>query len=108
MQKIHGIISINKPFGVTSTQVVREIKRHSKQNKVGHSGTLDPTAEGVLPICIGQATKVVENIMQFKKEYIGTIRFGISTDTFDSAGKIVKVSEINNISEKKIENTRLG
>lgn len=105
MQKIHGIISINKPFGVTSTQVVREIKRHSKQNKVGHSGTLDPTAEGVLPICIGQATKVVENIMQFKKEYIGTIRFGISTDTFDSAGKIVKVSEINNISEKKIENT---
>ena len=53
MEKIHGIISINKPFGITSTQVVREIKRSSMQKKVGHSGTLDPTAEGVLPICIG-------------------------------------------------------
>ena len=103
MEKIHGIISINKPFGITSTQAVREIKRSSKQEKVGHSGTLDPTAVGVLPICIGQGTRVVENIMEFKKEYIGTIRFGISTDSFDSMGTILKISNINNISKKIIE-----
>ena len=103
MEKIHGIISINKPFGITSTQAVREIKRSSKQEKVGHSGTLDPTAVGVLPICIGQGTRVVENIMEFKKEYIGTIRFGISTDSFDSMGTILKISNINSISKKIIE-----
>lgn len=103
MEKIHGIISINKPFGITSTQVVREIKRSSMQKKVGHSGTLDPTAEGVLPICIGQGTRVVENIMEFKKEYIGTIRLGISTDTFDSMGKILKISNVDSISKKIIE-----
>ena len=103
MEKIHGIISINKPFGITSTQAVRVIKRSSKQEKVGHSGTLDPTAVGVLPICIGQGTRVVENIMEFKKEYIGTIRFGISTDSFDSMGTILKISNINSISKKIIE-----
>jgi len=103
MEKIHGIISINKPFGITSTQAVREIKYSSKQNKVGHSGTLDPTAVGVLPICLGQGTRVVENIMEFRKEYIGTIRFGISTDTYDSMGKILRISKINYISKQKIE-----
>lgn len=103
MEKIHGIISINKPFGITSAQAVKEIKYSSKQNKVGHSGTLDPAAVGVLPIGIGQGTRVIENIMEFKKEYIGTIRFGISTDTYDSMGKILKISKINCISKKKIE-----
>ena len=105
MEKIHGIISINKPFGITSTQVVKEIKHSSNQNKVGHSGTLDPTAIGVLPICIGQGTRVVENIMELKKEYIGTIRFGISTDTYDSMGNILRISKINCISKQKIEQT---
>ncbi len=84
---IHGILNIHKPYGVTSMDVVRRIKRASRQRRVGHAGTLDPIATGVLPICIGQATRLMEHIVGGGKIYRAGIEFGASTDTYDALGE---------------------
>ena len=68
---IHGILPIDKPYGITSMDVVRQIKKVVQQKKVGHTGTLDPFATGVIPICIGQATRLTEFLMDSTKEYTG-------------------------------------
>ncbi len=86
---MNGIINVLKPPGMTSQNVVSFMRRMSGIKKIGHSGTLDPYAAGVLPLFIGKATRVVEYAMQGKKEYIGEIHFGIETDTLDSQGAIV-------------------
>jgi len=87
---IHGWLNIEKPKGMTSTQVVSKIKWLTKAQKVGHAGTLDPAADGVLPIALGEATKTVPYMMDAKKEYIFTIRLGEETNTADQEGEITK------------------
>ena len=84
------IILIDKPIAWTSFDVVKKVRNQIKPNKVGHSGTLDPFAEGVLVLCIGKKTKESERLMALKKEYIGTIQLGLETDTLDSTGEIIK------------------
>ena len=84
-----GIFNINKPSGVTSTEVVRKIKRLTGIKKVGHAGTLDPLATGVLPICVGKATRIIEYLIDQDRSYRGIINLGIETDTFDREGSIV-------------------
>ncbi len=81
------MVVVNKPSGPTSFDVVRRVKSIYKVKRCGHTGTLDPTATGVLPICIGQATKVAGFVSDGEKEYEALIRFGESTDTQDAAGK---------------------
>lgn len=105
---MNGVINVYKPSGITSFDVVRTIKRLSKTKKVGHTGTLDPMASGVLPICIGNATKIVDYIMQNHKVYKATLKLGVTTDTYDREGKILSESELNNITNKHIEEVIKG
>ena len=97
-----GFININKPKGITSHDVVAILRRILKIKQIGHTGTLDPFAEGVLPICIGKATRLIE-FLEDEKAYIGTVQFGKSTDTYDVDGKIINTSE-KQITFEDVEN----
>ncbi len=95
----HGFLFVDKKRGDNSTYVVSSVKKYLKtigikDIKVGHAGTLDPFAEGVLPIAIGEATKAIDYVMQAKKVYEFTIKFGVSTDTFDNTGEILNTSNV--------------
>lgn len=93
MNDINGIIVINKERGYTSHDVVAKLRKILNTRKIGHTGTLDPEATGVLPICIGKATKICDMILNSQKEYIAGIKFGITTDTQDIFGNIVSQKE---------------
>ena len=100
------ILAINKPFGVTSFDVVNEISHLYGISKVGHTGTLDPIARGVLLVTVGQATKIVELLTANDKEYIADVELGYETDTLDNTGTILKRKEIpNNIKLKETLNS---
>lgn len=85
-----GIILINKPQGMTSHDVVNRVRRIMKTKKVGHCGTLDPMATGVLVVGINKATKALQFLMSEEKQYRATLKLGSSTDTYDSEGKVLK------------------
>ena len=91
-QAIHGWVVIDKPAAMTSTQVVGQVRRAFDAQKVGHGGTLDPLATGVLPIALGEATKTVSYVMAGAKAYRFTVRWGQATDTDDAEGTIVEDS----------------
>ena len=97
-----GLILIDKKEGVTSYDAVMLTKRIFHTRKVGHCGTLDPFASGLLIIGINQATKVMTFLEHDYKEYIATIKFGTSTDTYDITGKVISESNINKVSESQI------
>ena len=86
-----GIINLNKPAGITSHTAVSKIRRILGQKRVGHTGTLDPLATGVLPICAGKATKAADLIMAQDKTYVAGIKLGITSDTHDTQGTITTV-----------------
>ena len=93
----HGWIILDKPVGLGSTQAVGAMKRNLREGgypkvKVGHGGTLDPLAEGVLPIALGEATKLSGRMLDSDKTYEFTIQFGEETDTLDSEGEIIATS----------------
>jgi tRNA pseudouridine55 synthase len=96
---VNGILLIDKPEGMTSAAVVREVKHTLGEEKVGHLGTLDPFASGLLPICLGAGTKISQFLMVERKAYSGTIRLGVETDTFDSTGMVIKTSPVPPIDE---------
>lgn len=102
---MNGIINILKPPGMTSHDVVSFVRRNLKTKKVGHTGTLDPGAAGVLPICIGKSTKVAQYITDQDKEYICEITFGNESDTYDKYGdfKYTESEDFSHISLEKIE-----
>jgi tRNA pseudouridine55 synthase len=96
---IHGWIILDKPVGLGSTQAVSAMKRLLRESgepktKVGHGGTLDPLASGVLPIALGEATKVCGRMLDATKAYQFTIRFGAETDTLDAEGEVIATSEV--------------
>jgi tRNA pseudouridine55 synthase len=96
---LHGWIILDKPLGLGSTQAVSAIKRLLREagepkTKVGHGGTLDPLASGVLPIALGEATKVAGRMLDASKEYAFTLRFGEETDTLDGEGKVIATSHV--------------
>ena len=99
---INTAIPIWKPVDWTSFDVVKNIRRQIKPAKVGHAGTLDQFAEGVLMLCTGKKTKSIETFMDQKKEYIAEIILGSETDTLDLTGKVVKTSEIPKLNKKSI------
>ena len=94
MPAVNGILLIDKPEGITSAGVVREVKRALAEEKVGHLGTLDPFASGLLPVCLGSGTKIAQFLMVEQKAYSGTIRLGVETDTFDSTGTVTQTSPV--------------
>ena len=90
-----GIIVVNKPKGITSRDVVNNVCKLLNTKKIGHTGTLDPIATGVLVLCVGKATKLVEILTSNDKEYVATVKLGILTDTLDTAGTIIKKKHVN-------------
>lgn len=100
-----GILIVDKPKGMTSFDVVREVRKKYNTKKVGHIGTLDPLATGVLTILIGKATKLSDFLMEHEKEYIATLKLGKSTDTGDSEGNTIEEKEVKHeIYEEELNN----
>ncbi len=102
-EQVDGILNLRKPSGLTSMEVVRRIKRLTRQQRVGHAGTLDPLAEGVLPICFGQATRLMEFLVDAPKVYRATMLLGVITDTYDAQGAVVEVRDPSALTREQVE-----
>lgn len=101
---LHGFLNIDKPQGMTSTDVVRVVKRNARQKRVGHGGTLDPMATGVLPIALGNATRLLEYLLEEeRKAYTATLRLGITTDSDDAEGAVIAEAPIPPLDPALIE-----
>lgn len=98
---LFGFLNVYKPKGITSFDVIRKLRRILKIKQIGHTGTLDPLAEGVLPICIGKTTKLID-YLQEDKGYIAEINFGWISNTYDTEGELVKTSD-GAIAKKQLE-----
>ena len=107
---MNGILIVNKPAGVTSRDVVNKLTKIFKTKKIGHTGTLDPLATGVLVVCIGNTTKLCELLTSEYKEYVATIKLGLKTDTLDITGNVLetKAFNINRQDIEKVFQTFLG
>jgi tRNA pseudouridine55 synthase len=99
---VSGILNINKPEGITSFGVISRLKHLTGQKHVGHTGTLDPIATGVLPVCFGQATRISRFITESDKTYIAAVKLGISTDTYDRDGKITGENDFSGITPEQV------
>src|SRR5215469_12937745 len=93
-----GIFNIHKPTGITSHDVVAKVRKLLKQRRVGHAGTLDPAASGVLPICVGLGTRVAEYLSESGKEYQARIMFGAETTTYDVEGEVTRTASTDELS----------
>jgi tRNA pseudouridine55 synthase len=97
--QVSGLLNIDKPRGITSHDVVARVRKLAGQRRVGHAGTLDPLATGVLVVALGQATRLIEYIMPARKQYRATVRFGEATDTLDTEGRVVARSDPSGLTE---------
>ncbi|MFQ6334766.1 tRNA pseudouridine(55) synthase TruB [Methylophilus sp. 3sh_L] len=86
---VHGVLLLDKPYGFSSNQALQKVKWLYQAQKAGHTGTLDPLATGVLPICFGEATKFAQHLTDESKTYVATVKFGVSTTTGDKEGEVV-------------------
>lgn len=100
---VDGILNVNKPAGWTSFDVVAFVRRHSGVRRVGHAGTLDPAAEGVLVLCLGRATRVVEYLLDARKSYRARVRLGATTDTYDADGSVVRTADASSVTREAVE-----
>ncbi len=100
---MNGFLNINKPKGFTSHDVVEFVKRRFRLDRVGHLGTLDPLARGVLPLACGTATKLSARLLEGEKEYEGYLFLGLQTDTQDIEGKVILKNKIPEVSRERIE-----
>lgn len=99
-----GVLLVDKPVGPTSFRIVQQVRRALAIKKVGHAGTLDPFASGLLIICVSRsATRIISQLMEGEKEYLGVLRLGIETDTQDNEGKVVAEHEVPELDQEKIE-----
>jgi tRNA pseudouridine55 synthase len=94
-QGIHGVVLLDKPDGITSQTAVTMVKRALHAQKAGHTGTLDPMATGLLPVCLGEATKYSQDLLDADKTYLATVRFGQKTTTGDAEGEVIATGEVN-------------
>jgi tRNA pseudouridine55 synthase len=100
---MNGILNVNKPAGITSFGVVSLLRRLTGEKRIGHTGTLDPIATGVLPICFGTATRIVQYLIDRDKAYLADIQLGISTNTFDREGTVVEENDPGSITIQQVE-----
>ena len=91
---VDGLLLLNKPFGLTSNQALQRVKRLLNAKKAGHTGSLDPAATGMLPLCFGEATKVCAYLLEADKSYRVTARLGEATDTGDADGKVTEIADV--------------
>lgn len=99
---VDGVLIVDKPEGLTSFDVVRKLRALGSGRKAGHTGTLDPTATGVLPICLGQATKLSSFFLEGDKEYEGVVQLGVETATYDAAGEVVATQATGHLDEAAV------
>ena len=104
---INGVINVYKEKGFTSHDVVAKLRGIVKQKKIGHTGTLDPDATGVLPVCLGNATKLCDMLTDKSKEYVTTMRLGFCTDTQDISGEVLLTKEVS-VSEEEVKEAVLS
>lgn len=97
----HGILVVNKEKGFTSHDVVGKLRGILKQKKIGHTGTLDPDAEGVLPVCLGNATKVCDFLTDTDKVYEALLKLGVETDTQDLSGRVIRECSADNVTRER-------
>lgn len=102
---MNGILNIYKPKGITSFDVVRKVRHLCGKEKVGHAGTLDPLATGVLPVCIGKATKIIDYVMNESKIYKATLKLGVNTDTYDKEGNVILTKDASKITLLDLQKT---
>ena len=100
---MNGVLNIFKNKGMTSFDVVSRVRKIANEKKVGHTGTLDPEAEGVLPVCIGKATKIIDYIMDSEKGYSVKFKLGIKTTTYDLEGEVLEERDTSSLTEKEVE-----
>jgi len=100
---VDGILNVRKPKDWSSLDVVRVVRRHSGVRRVGHAGTLDPAAEGVLPVCLGQATRLTEYLLDARKSYRARVRLGVVTDTYDAEGTVVREGDPSPVTQAMVE-----
>ena len=102
---LHGIINVYKEKGYTSHDVVAKLRGIAGQKKIGHTGTLDPDAEGVLPVCLGRATKVCDLLTDKDKTYRAVLLLGQTTDTQDTSGTVLETSDTSDLDEAQVTDT---
>ena len=100
--KINGVLLLDKATGISSNHALQRVKRLFQANKAGHTGSLDPLATGMLPICLGEATKFSQFLLDADKSYLVTIKLGIATDSGDSEGNIIATQDVPNLTLEKI------
>ena len=100
---VNGFINLYKPPGITSMDALRRVKRITGQRKVGHGGTMDPLARGVLPVCVGQATRLMDYVVGSRKQYLMEVKLGVTTTTFDAEGDVVETRPINGLTRELVE-----
>ena len=101
-RNISGIVLLDKPLGITSNRALQIVKRLYKAAKAGHTGSLDPLATGLLPLCLGEATKVSGFLLDADKSYLATLKLGIKTSSADAEGEVIKTRPVENYSKKQI------
>lgn len=106
MSRLNGILLVDKPEGCSSAEVVRVVKKRLAVDKIGHIGTLDPFATGLLPLCLGTGTKVAQFLVAGRKTYTGTIRLGVETDTFDATGTVTRAAPVPPCGPEVLEDLR--
>lgn len=100
---VDGIVLLDKPIGITSNSALQKVKRIFNANKAGHTGSLDPLATGLLPICLGEATKISGYLLEADKAYTGTCKLGIRTNTADAEGDVIEQHEVAAFSVKQVK-----
>ena len=105
--QVDGLLLLNKPAGITSNQALQKVKRLLNAKKAGHTGSLDPAATGMLPLCFGEATKVCAYLLDADKTYRVTVRLGIATDTGDADGKETATADVPTLDRQDWENVLL-
>ena len=102
-RSVDGILLLDKPMGVTSNEALQTVKRLFYAKKAGHTGSLDPLASGMLPICFGEATKFSQYLLEADKRYLVTAKLGIQTETGDAEGAVVKERPVGKLSKRQVE-----
>lgn len=99
---VNGILLLDKPLGISSNNALQQVKRLFNANKAGHTGNLDPLATGMLPVCLGEATKLSYFLLDADKVYIGTCKLGVRTSTADAEGEVIETRPVGVISEARV------
>ncbi len=102
-RRVNGILLLDKPLGITSNAALQEVKRLFRAAKAGHTGNLDPLASGMLPICLGEATKFSVYLLDADKVYLGSCKLGIRTTTADAEGEIIETRPVPELTEAQVE-----